>query len=57
MSNKLYKQITYIAAESEYSIMSMFIELADSRLRNVTFAVNLLIGVKDVSCIQPEQKH
>jgi len=36
MSNKLYKQIIYITDESEYSIMSMFIEISDSRVRNVT---------------------
>jgi len=56
-SDKLYKQITYVTAENEYSIRSMFIELANSRFRNVTAAVKLLVGVKDVSYIQPKHKH
>jgi len=37
--------------------MSTFTEFADSRFRNVTVAVKLLIGMKDVSYIQPKQKH
>jgi hypothetical protein len=32
--------------------MSLFTELADSKFRNVSVAVKLLIGVKDVSYIQ-----
>jgi hypothetical protein len=36
--------------------MSMFIELADSRFRNVTVAVKLLIGVTDVSYMRAAQK-
>jgi hypothetical protein len=48
--------VFYITDKTECSIMAMFIEMAGSRIRKITVAVELLIGVMGVIYIQPREE-